>query len=1073
MIVAGIGASAGGLDAFKKFFAAMPAHSGVAFVLIPHLDPTHESLMVELLARQTAMPVVEAKDKLRVEADRVYIIPPNKYMTISGGMLRLTGPVERRGLSTPIDLFLRSLAEDQQEQAICIILSGTGAHGTLGLKAIKANGGMAMVQEPKSAEYDRMPQSAVATGLADFVLPPERMPDALVKFVRHFYLGAGEIAAAEAPDHLLPILSLLRARTKYDFHCYRRKMLGRRIERRMGLHQIEHVPDYLKLLRSDPDEVKLLTRDLFISVTSFFRDPDAFRALENEVLPGLLESKGPDAPIRVWVPGAATGEEPYSIAMLLLEQAAAASHGGPVQIFATDVDDQALSTARQGTYPDSIVADVGPERLARFFTRADENSYQVNKPLREAVIFAVQNLLADPPFSKLDLISCRNLLIYLEPEVQKKVIALLHFALNDGGYLFLGPSETIGRHVGMFESVDKKWRIYRRIGPGRADRVDIPIMARGQTPGAGKRPLDTSGARPVNFADLTHSLLLQAYAPAAVLINRRHEILYFFGATMRYLDQPTGEPTLDIMLLVREGLRTKLRATIHRAIRENLLAAEHGVCLKRDGDNASVTIVVRPIQAPKTAEELLLVTFADEREPSAAALAAPGSDESALVGQLENELKFTREDLQSTIEEMESSAEELKGAHEEVMSMNEELQSANEELETSKEELQSLNEELTTVNSQLQDKVEELEASTNDMANLLNCIDIGTVFLDTSFRIKRFTPAATELFNLIATDVGRPISDIAQKFTDSHLLDKARRVLQSLTTLEDEVATHNGRWCIRRIIPYRTADNRIEGVVIAFVDITARKAGEDALRKLARELEQRIADRTAALEELNQKLRQDAVERRALESEVLHAASLEQQRIGQDLHDSVGQELTGLGLMAENLVETFAGKKSPALELAARISQGLKRSLGQVRILAKGLSPVEVDYEGLMLALKDLSARVGKELGVQCDFRCDAPIAVPDNFKASHLYRIAQEAVTNALKHAQTKRIQIDLDTRDRHLVLKITDDGIGMAENSESAQGMGLKIMRYRAGLINADLTIDSIKGNGTAVTCTMPSEE
>jgi two-component system CheB/CheR fusion protein len=446
--VAGIGASAGGLDAFKKFFAAMPPDSGIAFVLVPHLDPAHKSLMVELLARHTTMPVVEAENDLPVEANHVYIIPPNKYMIIHGGALRLSGPVERRASQTSIDLFLRSLAEDQQERSICIILSGTGSHGALGLKAVKAAGGMAMVQDPTTAEYERMPQSAIATGLADYVLPAELMPEALVKYVRHAYVNGGTHieAAPEASDHLAQVLALLRARTKFDFRYYRKKMLTRRIERRMGLNHFDSIPDYLAFLRGHPEELKHLVKDLFISVTSFFRDPDAFGQLARQVIAPLVASKEAEAVIRVWVPGCATGEEPYSIAMLLQEELATAHKSCRVQIFATDVDEDALAVARQGLYPDSIAADVTPERLARFFAKADEHTYQVNKQVRETVTFAAQNLIRDAPFTKLDLISCRNLLIYLEPDVQQKVVTLFHFGLNEGGFLFLGPSDSSFAH---------------------------------------------------------------------------------------------------------------------------------------------------------------------------------------------------------------------------------------------------------------------------------------------------------------------------------------------------------------------------------------------------------------------------------------------------------------------------------------------------------------------------------------------------------------------------------------------------------------------------------------------------
>jgi two-component system CheB/CheR fusion protein len=833
--VVGIGASAGGLDAFKKFFTAMPSASGIAFVLIPHLDPKHESLMVELLSRHTRMRVVEAAEGMAVEANHVYILPPNKYMTIAHGVLRLTGPVERAGLQTSIDLFLRSLADDQQEKAICVILSGTGAHGSLGLKAVKAAGGMAMVQDPLTAEYARMPQNAIATGLADYVLPVEQMPNALLKYVQHFYVNGGKIAAevVQSPDYLNQVMALLRVRTKFDFRCYRKKMLARRVERRMGLTHLQNMADYLAYLREHPDEVKHLGRDLLISVTCFFRDPEAFRTLDADVIAPLVEAKQMDASLRVWIPGCATGEEAYSIAMLLHERLGSAQKSCRLQVFATDVDEDALEVARRGIYPDSISTDVSPERLARFFMRADESTFQINKQVRESVVFAVQNLIADAPFSKVDLISCRNILIYLEPDVQKKVITLLHFSLNDGGYLLLGPSETVGRQTDLFEPVSKKWRIFRRIGPSRPDRVELPIANVAEISGSPRRPAGAGGARPMSFAELTQNLLLEELAPAAVLINRKYEILYFLGPTTRYLDVPSGEPTQDLLMMARDGLRTKLRGAVHKAIRDGQPVVLSDAQVKRNDGYHPITVTIKPVQNPKEAEGLLLVLFQDVAENAARFPAPEPTSEGFLVHQLEYELRATKEDLQSTIEEMESGNEELKASNEEVMSMNEELQSANEELETSKEELQSLNEELSTVNNQLQDKVEELEDANNDMANLLNCTEVAIIFLDDQFRIQRFTPCATRLFNLIPTDLDRPISDITPKFADNTLQQDVEQVLGSLSPREKQIETPDRCSWNRRITPYRTLDNRIEGVVLTFTDITQVLRADEQARRFA------------------------------------------------------------------------------------------------------------------------------------------------------------------------------------------------------------------------------------------------
>ncbi|MFO0820526.1 MAG: CheR family methyltransferase [Pirellulales bacterium] len=826
MPVAGLVASAGGLGAFKNFFTVMPPDSGIAFVLVPHLDPSHASLMVELLARHTSMPVIEAAHVMAVEANCVYIIPPNKNMTIEGGVLRLTGPVDRGGWQTSIDVFLRSLAEDQMQNAICVILSGTGTHGTLGLKAVKAAGGLAIVQDPSTADCSGMPESAIATGLADHVLPVEKMPDVLFKYVRRFFTSGGERCASveKTPDDLNQLLALLRARSKFDFRGYRQKMLVRRLERRLRLSRFDNVADFVAHLRDNPDEVKQLARDLLISVTRFFRDPEAFRNLETEVIAPLV-AKDSDTPLRVWIPGCATGEEPYTVAMLLLEHQLAGRNPRRLQIFATDVDEHALGVARRGVYPADITADVSPERLARFFTQVDQSAWQVRKQVRETVTFAVQNLIADAPFSRMDLISCRNLLIYLEPEVQKRVIALLHFALKEGGFLFLGPSETIGRQTDLFEPVSKKWRIYRRIGLTRSNKLHFPIQ---QTAARDEAlPLARPTQAPLKLAEAAQAHLLRRLALAYVVINRNYDVLHFGGPTEDYLIQPGGPPTQNLISLARPGLESKLRIVIRRAIRENSRQGIKEVKMRCEGGIRRVNIEVDPLLLSKQTEGLLMVSFQTQSAPLGEAHVDLGTraeaEEPEIVRQLEQELETTREDLQSTIEELESSNEELKASNEEIMSMNEEIQSANEELESSKEELQSFNEELSTVNNQLHDKVEEVESATNDMVNLLNSTDIATIFLDSDLRIKLYTPASTRLFKMIASDRGRPIGDIVKRFEDDDLLTEAHQLLQDLTPREKELCNEDGRWLVRRFVPYRTLDNRINGVVITFSDVTDRK----------------------------------------------------------------------------------------------------------------------------------------------------------------------------------------------------------------------------------------------------------
>ena len=589
----------------------MPDDSGMAFVLVPHLDPSHQSLMVELLTRQTDMPVCEAKDAMTIEANHVYIIPPAKYLAIEDGKLQLSEPPQSSRIETAIDHFLRSLAVDQLERAIGIILSGTSSHGSLGLQAIKANDGMVIVQQPDTAEYSDMPQNAIDTGIVDYILPPEEMAEALICYVQHAYVsGAWQAKTIEETEReqLDQVLLLLRKHTKYDFRNYRKNMILRRVLRRMGVNHIDQLVDYSEYLRTHPDEAKALFRDLLIGVTSFFRDPDAYAMLEKTVVSQWLADKDNETPIRIWIPGCATGEEAYSIAMLLIEKYTAAGKIPNLQIFATDIDDAALDFARRGSYPVSISADLTPERLARFFTQTGDH-YLVNKQVRDYVVFAAQDLISDAPFSKLDLISCRNLLIYLEPEVQQKVISLFHFSLNPDGYLFLGSSETVGRHVDLFETLSKKWRLFRRVGPSRRDLVEFPITTASERRDMLLPALQPASSRAINFAELTQRQLLDDYAPASVLINRKYEVLYFQGQTGEFLEPPTGEPTHDLIAMARQGLQTKLRAACHQAIHENLPVENVAARVKYNHSWQPCTLSVKPIIEPGQAEGLLLVTF--------------------------------------------------------------------------------------------------------------------------------------------------------------------------------------------------------------------------------------------------------------------------------------------------------------------------------------------------------------------------------------------------------------------------------------------------------------------------------
>ena len=825
--VVALGASAGGLDAFRKLFDALPADSGMAFILITHLDPTHASMMVELLASHTKMKVLQVADGMPLEREHVYVIPPATYLSIHAGALHLSEPVERHGARLPFDFFLRSLAAEYGERAICVILSGTGTDGTLGLKAIKEKGGLIVVQSPDEAAYDGMPRSAVTTGLVDFVLPVAKIPEIVANYGAQKLVGGSHQGIAvdnDAPDWLAATIDLLRTRTAHNFSLYKPSTLRRRIERRMAMAAIIDPNQYLRVLRQDAVEIELLAKDLLINVTSFFRDPKAFELLGEQIVPELVRRHEEDRPLRVWVAGCSTGEETYSMVMLFLEEIAATRPTVTLQVFASDVDGAAVAFAREGIYPESIAADVSPARLARFFTKED-HSYRVVPELRGLVVFTTQDVLADPPFSRLDLVSCRNLLIYLRPEAQEKVLLLFDFALCDGGILFLGGAETVTGVDDRFEPISKTYRIFRHSARARTVAADFRLGAdAGLLSLGGFRRPSAPRASP---RDLMQRALLDAYAPASVLINSKGECLYYSGTTDEYLRVAAGEPSRDLLAMVREGLRSKLRVAIQQASQEHTRAVVTGARVSHGASSAAVRIEVQPVQSE--AETLLLVSFLDEPERQDRPdrpVGSADSDSRASERELERELDATRKELQSAIHELEISNAEQTAINEEAMSVNEEFQSTNEELVTSKEELQALNEELTALNSQLQETLERQRDTSNDLQNILDSTGVATLFLDGELNIRFFTPTAKSLFRVIATDIGRPLADLTLLGTDPDLIADARAVLTSLAPLGREIMAENGTWYIRRILPYRTQDNRIEGVVITFADISEMKAAE-------------------------------------------------------------------------------------------------------------------------------------------------------------------------------------------------------------------------------------------------------
>lgn len=837
--VVGIGASAGGLEAFRAFFSHMPSNSGLAFVLVPHLDPNHPSALRSLLASYTAMPVVEATDGLAVQPDHVYIIPPNAEMGIRDGRLRVARPSRPRGQRTPIDVFFASLAADQGENAVSIILSGTGSDGTIGTAAVKEHGGLTLAQFGGTLKYDSMPRHAQETGLIDFAVPAEEMPQRLLDHRNHLN-RVGQTKGAdglrrEVSDHRLKICLLLRNRTGNDFSNYKENTFIRRVIRRMQVLQVDSAIAFIDQLRRDPAQIDLLFQELLIGVTQFFRDPPAFDAVETKVIPELLKNRPPGAALRIWVPGCASGEEAYSLAILFREQISRREANIRIQIFATDIDSHALEVGRTGWYPASIANHMSPQRLERFFAR-EGAGYKISKELRECCIFSVHNLVKDPPFSKLDFVSCRNLLIYLNGDLQQRVIPLLHFALNPGGYLFLGPSENANDDGKLFARLDAKHRLFRRRSTTRPPLPDLALAPIVQKEAEGPR---AHAARIEDDIAKRAEALLHAQRAAYVIVDERGDIRRFSGRTSRFLQHANGAASLNLFTLIQKSLRSEVRAMLNQAIAERRRVEREPTPLLSEDGAQDVYIVIEPLSADSANEPLWMVSFqivGPARKPaSAGGVPAPSKGErkrSEHLESLETELSTTRERLQNTIEELETSNEELKSSNEEFQSLNEELQSANEELETSKEELQSVNEELETVNSELNSKVESLDRANSDLKNLLESTQIATVFLSNELRIKSFTPAITDIFNLIEGDIGRPISDIAGRLKYDFAPD-VRRVQRTLTRVEHEVKLADGTAYIMRILPYRTVANVIDGVVVTFVDISERRRAEEERALLA------------------------------------------------------------------------------------------------------------------------------------------------------------------------------------------------------------------------------------------------
>jgi two-component system CheB/CheR fusion protein len=826
--VVAIGASAGGLDALKSFFGAVTGDRDAAYVVITHRNAESVNLLPEILSRCTAMPVTEAQDGDVVEAGCIYVSPSAHFLRIEDGRLALHDVV-RDQVPLPIDFFFRALAEDRNAEAICVLLSGTGSDGTSGLQAVKGNGGMAMVQDLRTAAFSDMPASAIATGLVDYVLPPDEMPAAIAQYVRGLAASRDKRSANNliGRDALEEILGVIRRRTGSDFGSYKTNTMQRRVERRMNVHHLSDAWDYLRYLQENEHETTLLFKELLIGVTAFFRDEEAFAALE-QALNDVLDAKSSGDMARIWVAGCSTGEEPYSIAILVKEYIERTGKALNVQIFATDLDENAINFARAGLYSDGIALDMSPERLERNFVREDHH-YRIRKNVREMVIFATQNLVQDPPFTKLDMVSCRNLLIYLDASTQKKIIPLFHYSLRPGGLLFLGSSETVGAFGDIFTPLHVRWKIFvRREAPVPSLRLSrVPehprhLEAGPLAIGADKRMSDKTPS----INELAQKLLLGQLVPPSVIINEKGDVFYIHGRTGLFLEPAQGQSqkTQNLFEMAREGLELPLITLVRRAAGADSEIVHKGVVVQGEAVPYLVRLRARKIDSPEALRGLIWVTF--EKEDDQTQIDAADMPSAAESEALERELRYVKESLRNTIEELETSNEQIKSVNEELQSTNEELQSANEELETSKEEMQSLNEELQTVNEELENKVRDLAFANDDMKNLLNNTGIATLFLDNELRIKRFTVQAKKIINLIASDAGRPIGDIVTQLDYKNLVNDATEVLQTLVFREIEVRAHDWSWYLMRIMPYRTADNVIDGLAITFVDITRLKRSE-------------------------------------------------------------------------------------------------------------------------------------------------------------------------------------------------------------------------------------------------------
>ena len=1083
--IVGVGASAGGLEAFRQMLGALPVDTGLAFVLVQHLSPTHESQLSEILSRATELPVVQVHDEPVVKPGHVYVIPPDRNMIISQGKLRLLPREAARNQHRPIDFFLRSLAEDQGHRAIGVILSGSATDGTLGLEEIKAEGGITFAQDD-TAEYDGMPRSAIASGCVDFVLPPQKIGAEIGRIARHPHVAQASPArrkkAAAGKTDFEKILEILRKETGVDFNHYRTSTLSRRLSRRMALHNIEDLKDYARILQEDPGEVEALYQDILINVTSFFRDPEMFEAIQTKILPKLFKKRSRNDPLRVWVLGCSTGEEAYSMAITISEVAESLGSQVPVQIFASDLNGTGIEKARTGLYSKSIATDVSPERLRRYFVEM-EGGYRISKSIREMCVFAQHNVLSDPPFSQIDLISCRNLLIYLQPALQQKVMPLLHLALKPSGFLVLGSSEAISSQRDLFNVEDARHKLFaKRPGTHRAVLGHMAARHPGRVAlGSGRPGRPPQAVGPAAVQKEAERILLARYVPPGVLVNDDLEILQFYGETGSYLTPAAGKASLSLLKMAREGVLVRIQSAVNRAKEEKAAVRENGLWVQSESGAREVSLEVVPVRGSG-----FLVLFEEPAPPPPRPLAQEkrgrGKAPKAAAGEdsaerqnvrLTQDLAATREYLQMVIEQHETADEDLQAANEEVQSANEELQSINEELETSKEEIQSSNEELITLNDELQSRNQELNLVNNDLVNLLSSVDLAVLILGRDLRIRRFTQVAEKTFNLSPADVGRPITEIRLNLKVSDLERLLLEVIDTVSARELEVQDQRDCWYSLRVRPYKTLENKIDGVVLTLIDV-------DTLKTLEQALQQRIHDLNAADRSKNEFLALLAHELRNPLAPLRNAVELLEipdigSAAGEQARSMMGRQIRHMSRMIDDLLD------------ASRITQGkvqLRRQrVALANLLADAAESVRTHFE----------AR-GQELSVALP-----PEPVELDADPIRLEQVFGNILNNASKFSLTGgHIQIAAELADHgkeregapEVVVRVRDDGIGMApetlahvfdlfmqadrtlDRSRGGLGIGLTLVRRLVELHGGTAEAQSAGlGQGSEVVVRLPA--